>query len=138
MKAKGILIIALACFVVASVAPVSWGLCRPCVRLEADSTSQLPKTTGEYEPCERWLIWEFDFFFQDDAGWTLIKTETYPTNFHEEYDSRYIYETGWHHYEDCVWDDNDTHETVIDIAIGSSHFYYMDLYVQYAASEPER
>jgi hypothetical protein len=137
MKAKGILIIAVACFVLAGVATDAWGLCRAWVRLEADSTSQLPKTTGEYEPCEEWLVWEFDFFFQDDPGQTIIKTETYPTNFCEIYYSD-DQNTGWNHFEGYVWDDDDTHETVIDIAIGSSHFYYMDLYVQYSASQPDR
>jgi len=139
MKAKGILIIAVACFVLAGVAAVAWGVCQASVQLGPVDDWDLPEMTGEYEPCEKWLIWEFDFWFWSAPGRTQIATYTIPTDFYRYYDSD-EQANGLNHFEGYDWDDGDTHQTVIDIAMGSScgHFEEMELYVQYAAGQPER
>jgi len=139
MKAKGILIIAVACFVVASVAAISWGLCQAWVQVVAENTNQLPQSTDWYQPCEEWLIWEFDFWFWDDPGEQIIATYTTPTDFFEIYYS-YDLTAGMNHFEGYVWDDHQSHETGIAITTGGDggHFYDMDLCVHYAASQPDR
>jgi len=139
MKAKGILVIAVACFVVASVAAISWGQCTASVQLGPVNDCDLPVNTGEYGPCERWLVWDFEFWFWTAPDWTVINTYTLPTDFYREYDSRET-RLGYNHFEGYVWDDHQSHETGIGIAIGSTcgHFSDIELYVQYSASQPDR
>jgi hypothetical protein len=138
MKAKGILTVVVACFVLGGAATLAWGLCKASVQLGPVDDYDLPEASGQYEPCEDWLIWDFEFWFWEAPGWTGIATYTTSTDFYRYYDSD-EQENGWNHFEGYDWDNHDTHETVIDIAMGSScgHFSDMELYVQYSASAPD-